>query len=87
MSLECYIGPEGNLLDTTEEQCHRLRVPHPILTDKETAAIKNLDGYRGWKTRTIDITWDRAEGTSGLRPPLSTAFVRRRNRRSRTAIR
>ena len=29
MSLECYIGPEGNLLDTTEEQCHRLRVPHP----------------------------------------------------------
>ncbi len=35
MSLECYIGPEGNLLDTTKEQCHRLRVPHPILTDEE----------------------------------------------------
>ncbi len=58
MSLECYIGPEGNLLDTTEAQAHRLRVPHPILTDKETAAIKSLDGYRGWKTKVIDITFD-----------------------------
>ena len=31
MSLECYMGPEGNLLDTTEEQCHRLLVHNPIL--------------------------------------------------------
>ena len=31
MSLECYIGPEGNLLDTTEEQCHRLSCrPHDM---------------------------------------------------------
>ncbi|WP_417850473.1 glutamate synthase large subunit [Thalassoglobus sp.] len=70
MSLECYIGPEGNLLDTTEEQAHRLRVPHPILTDKETAAIKSLDGYRGWKSRTIDTTWEKSEGTSGLLPAI-----------------
>lgn len=70
MSLECYIGPEGNLLDTTEEQAHRLRVPHPILTDEETAAIKSLDGYRGWKARTIDTTWARSEGTAGLLPAL-----------------
>ena len=50
MSLECYIGPEGNLLETTEEQCHRLLVPHPILTNEELAAIKAMD-YRGWKTQ------------------------------------
>ena len=56
MSLECYTGPEGNLLDTTEEQCHRLLVPHPILTNDELAAIKQLD-HRGWKTKTIDITY------------------------------
>ncbi|MGD9856597.1 MAG: glutamate synthase central domain-containing protein, partial [Planctomycetaceae bacterium] len=70
MSLECYIGPEGNLLDTTQRQCHRLRVPHPILTDDETVAIKHLDGYRGWNAKTIDITWDRAAGTAGLLPAL-----------------
>ncbi|RMG39579.1 MAG: glutamate synthase large subunit [Planctomycetota bacterium] len=65
MSLECFIGPEGNLLETTEEQCHRLAVPHPILTNEELAALKHLD-YRGWRTRTIDITYPRSEGTAGL---------------------
>jgi glutamate synthase (NADPH/NADH) large chain len=67
MSLECYIGPEGNLLDTTEEQCHRLLVPHPILTNEELAAIKYLD-YRGWKTKTIDITYPQSESISRTGP-------------------
>ncbi|MHC4875938.1 MAG: glutamate synthase-related protein [Planctomycetota bacterium] len=69
MSLECYIGPEGNLLDATEEQCHRLCVPHPILTNEELAAIKGLD-HRGWKTKTIDITYPRSEGDNGLNPAI-----------------
>ncbi len=69
MSLESYIGPEGNLLETTAEQCHRLLVPHPILTNEELAAMKGLD-YRGWKTQTIDITWPRSEGPEGLKSAL-----------------
>ena len=66
MSLECYIGPEGNLLDSTEAQCHRLAVPHPILTNEELATIKHLD-YRGWKTKTIDITYPKSQGAAGLK--------------------
>ena len=66
MSLECFIGPEGNLLDTTEKQCHRLAVPNPILTNEELASIKDLD-YRGWKTKTIDISFPRTQGDPGLR--------------------
>lgn len=66
MSLECYIGPEGNLLATTEGQCHRLAVPHPILTNEELAAIKHLN-YRGWKTKTIDITYPKSQGPAGLK--------------------
>ncbi len=65
MSLECYIGPEGNLLTTTEQHAHRLRIPHPILTNEELAALKHLD-HRGWKTKTIDITYEKSEGVSGL---------------------
>lgn len=65
MSLECYIGPEGNLLETTEQHAHRLRVPHPILTNEELAALKHLD-HRGWKTKTLDITYDKSEGSKGL---------------------
>ena len=70
MSLECYIGPEGNLLETTEGQCHRLLVPHPILTNEELSALKSLD-HRGWKTLTIDITYDQSEGTAGLQTALT----------------
>jgi len=70
MSLECYIGPEGNLLETTEQQAHRLSVSHPILTNQELASIRSLDSS-GWTTRTIDITWSRSESAGGLEPALS----------------
>ncbi len=70
MSLECFIGPEANILDTTEQHAHRLRVPHPILTDEETSAIKSLSGYRHWKTKTIDMTWARSDGAQGLKPAI-----------------
>jgi len=65
MSLECYVGPEHNLLASTEEHANRLMLPHPILTNEELAAIKHLD-HRGWKSRLIDITYDRNEGEAGL---------------------
>ncbi|HEX5106719.1 MAG TPA: glutamate synthase central domain-containing protein, partial [Pirellulaceae bacterium] len=65
MSLECYVGPEGNLLATTEEQANRLLLPHPILTNEEVSALEDLD-HRGWKSKLIDITYDRSEGEAGL---------------------
>jgi glutamate synthase (NADPH/NADH) large chain len=65
MSLECYIGPEQNLLETTEPHCHRLLVPHPILTNEELAALKGMD-HRGWKSKVIDITWPKSEGEEGM---------------------
>jgi glutamate synthase (NADPH/NADH) large chain len=65
MSLECYIGPEQNLLDVTPEHCQRLLVPHPILTNEELAALENMT-RRGWRTKKIDITFDRGDGKAGL---------------------
>jgi glutamate synthase (NADPH/NADH) large chain len=65
MSLECYIGPERNLLETTEEHAHRLRIPHPILSNEQLAALKHLN-HRGWRSKTIDITFARSEGRAGL---------------------
>jgi len=69
MSLECYIGPEGNLLETTDKQCHRLAVPHPILSNQQMTNIKSMD-HRGWKSQVIDITYPKSEGVGGLRPAL-----------------
>ncbi|MGB0595533.1 MAG: glutamate synthase large subunit [Rubripirellula sp.] len=65
MSLECYIGPEQNLLDATPEHCHRLLVDHPILTNEEVAALEHID-HQGWHSRVIDITFDRKEGKAGV---------------------
>ncbi len=65
MSLECYVGPEKNILEVTPDHCHRLLIPHPILTNEELEAIKRMD-LRGWKTHTIDITFDRSLGKAGM---------------------
>ena len=69
MSLECYIGPEKNLVETTPEHANRLLIPHPILTNEELDAIANMD-HQQWKSRTIDITYPRSEGAAGLAPAL-----------------
>ncbi len=66
MSLECFIGPEQNLLSTTPSHCHRLRLMQPILTQSDLAALQALD-YRGWKSATIDITFPEADGPVGLK--------------------
>src|SRR5436305_3396075 len=62
MSLEAYIGPERNLLEATPEHCHRLLVQHPILTNEELARLKELN-HRGWKTKSIDMVFDRKGGS------------------------
>ncbi|MEE2804673.1 MAG: glutamate synthase central domain-containing protein, partial [Pseudomonadota bacterium] len=65
MSLECYIGPERNLLEPGEEHCHRLRIVHPILTNEELIAIREISRV-GWRTTTLDTTFPREEGADGL---------------------
>ncbi len=65
MALECYVGPEQNVLEASAEHAHRLRVPHPILSNEELAGLKNMD-YRGWRSQTIDITFPRDSGKAGL---------------------
>jgi glutamate synthase (NADPH/NADH) large chain len=65
MSLECYIGPESNLLETSEKNAQRLLVPHPILSNDQLSGIKHID-QKGWKAKVIDITWPQSEGSEGM---------------------
>ena len=60
MSLQCFIGPEGNLLETTESHAHRLSLEHPVLSNKQLSNIKNMN-YRGMRSQVIDITYDASE--------------------------
>ncbi|MYD43515.1 MAG: glutamate synthase large subunit [Gammaproteobacteria bacterium] len=69
MALECYIGPEQNLLDISERHAKRLRLAHPILNNAELAAIQHMD-YHGWRTKTIDITFPVESDAAGLTEAL-----------------
>ena len=55
MALNCYVGPEKNLLSTSPEHCERLHLEHPILSNLDLSALRHLD-YRGWSSKVIDIT-------------------------------
>ncbi|MFO1062465.1 MAG: glutamate synthase large subunit [Pirellulales bacterium] len=74
MSLECYVGPEQNLLDVTPEHGHRLLISDPILTNEELAALDHMD-KRGWKTKKIDITYERSQGKAGLLKTLDRICI------------
>ena len=65
MAVNCYIGPERNLLGETPEHAHRLHLEQPILSNEELAALSHIN-HRGWKAKSIDITWQRQKGAAGL---------------------
>ncbi|ERN14138.1 hypothetical protein AMTRI_Chr01g134120 [Amborella trichopoda] len=68
-SMECMIGPEGDLTETTEEQCHRLSLKGPLLSIDEMEAIKKME-YRGWCSKVLDITFSKDRGRKGLEETL-----------------
>ena len=68
MSLQCFLGPEGNLLETTPQQAHRLSLSHPILSNQELSDIKAMN-YRGMRTKVIDCTFN-ANDSNGFRNAL-----------------
>ena len=71
MSLDQYVGPEGNLLDLYEKQCNRIYLPSPVLSIKEMAALKNMDAVQPeWTSVTIDITFEHSEGEAGYERTL-----------------
>ncbi len=69
MSLDCYIGPEKNLLASTAEHAHRLHIPHPIIHNEELASLKHIN-HRGWRAHTIDITYEISDRAEDLKAAL-----------------
>lgn len=66
MSLECYVGPQGNLLEMHPSQCERLLLQSPILKWKEFSALRQIEkAYPSWAISDIDLTFERTEGLKG----------------------
>ncbi|WVZ99539.1 hypothetical protein U9M48_044817, partial [Paspalum notatum var. saurae] len=76
-SMECLIGPEGDLSETTERQCHRLKLNGPLLHIDEMEAIKNMN-FRGWRSKVLDITYPKKYGRKGLEQTLDSICAQAR---------
>jgi len=79
-SMETRLGPQGNLLEETPDHARQLVCDSPILTDAETAAIRDLDGSGGLSSAVVDITYDPEET-----PSLEAAVERVRTEATRAA--
>jgi glutamate synthase (NADPH/NADH) large chain len=65
MTLECFVGPERNILEASEEHVNRLYLKSPIITNKELAAIKSVSSGV-MKAAVIDMTFPVSDGEKGL---------------------
>ena len=54
MSLGCPIGPSGNILNPSDEQCKRLFLKNPILSIKDLEVIKRTK-IHGWKVSLFQL--------------------------------
>ncbi len=65
MSLETYVGSEGNVLDETPDQCHMLKLEQPILTNEVMEKLRTVNSGK-LNTIKLDATFPVAEGDAGL---------------------
>lgn len=71
MSLECYVGPQGNVLEMGASQCHRLLLPSPVLSIEDFNALSNITSlHHDWTVNVIDITFPKMEGIQGYMDAL-----------------
>src|SRR4051812_16205960 len=69
MSLISYIGTERNILDETPENCHTLKLPHPILSNRDLEKLRRVS--RGdLLAITLPALFRAADGEAGLRSAL-----------------
>ena len=67
-------GAEGNLLEPTPECARQIALDTPILDNDELAKLKQLDGWRGFKSATLPMHFRAAEGHLGLERALLRLF-------------
>ncbi|MGO9085037.1 MAG: glutamate synthase large subunit [Candidatus Sulfotelmatobacter sp.] len=69
MSLISYIGSERNILDEAPENCHMLKLDHPLLTNRELEKLRRVSN-RDLLATTLPALFRVGEGEPGLRRAL-----------------
>ena len=69
MSLISYIGVERNILEETPENCHTLKLPHPILTNRDLEKLRRVSSG-DLLAITLPTLFRAEEGEAGLERAL-----------------
>src|SRR5258706_14257328 len=69
MSLISYIGTERNILEETPENCHTLKLPHPILTNRDLEKLRRVS-QGDLLAITLPALFSAKDGEAGLRSAL-----------------
>lgn len=70
MSLTEYVGAVGmNILSPNESHCKMVRLPQPILTNRQLDILCNIR-YKGFNTVKLPMTFESAKGAEGLKEAL-----------------
>jgi glutamate synthase domain-containing protein 2/glutamate synthase domain-containing protein 1/glutamate synthase domain-containing protein 3 len=69
MSLISYIGTERNILAETPQHCHTLRLPHPILTNRDLERLRRVS-QGSFLATTLPMLFAVEEGNRGLERAL-----------------
>ncbi len=72
---EMTLGPEPNILNPGPENCRKIWLETPALTNEDLQKIKNLDNET-FKSETLPILFKVAEGSKGLEKALEQLFDR-----------
>src|SRR5258707_3266255 len=75
MSLFSYIGSEGNILDEVAENCHMLKLAHPLLTNRELEKLRRVSN-RDLLARPCPACSARRTAEPGLDGVLSRSCTR-----------
>ncbi|WP_422929785.1 glutamate synthase large subunit [Singulisphaera sp. PoT] len=67
-------GGEENLLEPKPESCRQIALDIPVLDNDDLAKLKQLDGWRGFKSATLQTIFPASEGAAGLEKALERIF-------------
>ena len=75
MSLISYIGTERNILNEAPENCHTLKLPHPILTNRDLEKLRRISSGDLLAT-TLPTLFRAEDGEAGLKHALDDLSAR-----------
>ncbi len=69
-SVQTGAGGEGNLLEPGPESCRQIALESPILDNAEMARIRQLSGWRGFRSAEVPMLFPAAGGAAALEAAL-----------------